>query len=240
MANFLLIHGAWQGKWIWSAVSAELTMRGHEVHAIDLPGSGEDTTPVGEVTLERYADAIRQAIVSIGKRVTLVGHSLGGIAVAAAAEKNAQDVARIIYLGGYVPGDGESIDSLSDVVLDKEAVVLDMQGDDQIVDTQVDTRVTRFMHDAPHAIATWAAPQFRAQAVAPIVSPVQLTEERYGKLPKSYVICTDDRMLDPVLQRVMAARAGCTRVKEIDSGHSPFLSRPTETAETLHRLVTEL
>jgi pimeloyl-ACP methyl ester carboxylesterase len=59
--------------------------------------------------------------------VTLVGHSLGGIAVAAAAEKNAQDVARIIYLGGYVPSDGESIDSLSDVVLDKEAVILGMQ-----------------------------------------------------------------------------------------------------------------
>jgi alpha-beta hydrolase superfamily lysophospholipase len=43
-----------------------MTMRGHEVHAIDLPGSGEDTTPLGEVTLERYADAIRKAIVSIG------------------------------------------------------------------------------------------------------------------------------------------------------------------------------
>jgi pimeloyl-ACP methyl ester carboxylesterase len=69
---------------------------------------------------------------------------------------------------------------------------------------------------------------------------VQLTEERYGKLPKSYVVCTKDRVLDPVLQRVMAARADCSRVKEIDSGHSPFLSRPTETAETLHRLVTEL
>jgi hypothetical protein len=48
------------------------------------------------------------------------------------------------------------------------------------------------MHDAPHAIAAWAAPQFRAQAVAPIISPVQLTEERYGKLPKSYVVCTKD------------------------------------------------
>lgn len=240
MANFLLVHGAWQGKWIWSAVSAGLTMRGHEVHAIDLPGSGEDTTPFHEVTLDKYADAIQQAILAIGKRVTLVGHSLGGIAVAAAAEKNAEEVARIIYLGAYVPGDGGSIDALSDVVLDKEGAFLDMQDDHQIVDTQANTRVTRFMHDAPHAIAAWAAPQFRAQAVAPIVSPVQLTEERYGKLPKSYVVCTDDRVLDPVLQRVMAARAGCSRVKEIESGHSPFLSRPTETAETLHRLVTEL
>ncbi|MFX5752179.1 hypothetical protein ABTE32_22410, partial [Acinetobacter baumannii] len=82
------------------------------------------------------------------------------------------------YLGGYVPSDGESIDSLSDVVLDKEAVILGMQDDHQIVDTQADKRVARFMHDAPHAIAAWAAPQFRPQAVAPIVSPVQLTEER--------------------------------------------------------------
>jgi pimeloyl-ACP methyl ester carboxylesterase len=239
MANFLLVHGAWQGQWIWPAVSAELAMRGHEVHTIDLPGSGADKTPLGEVTLPMYAEAIRRAIKAIGKRVTLVGHSMGGIAVTAAAEKNADSLARIIYLCAFVPCNGDSLSSLSDLVPPRQMSPVEMAGDSVSTTTRPSSRVDTFMHDAPHAVAAWAAPQFQAQAIAPIVTPVEVSQERYGKVPRSYIVCTRDRAIDPVLQRVMAARSGCGRIKELDSGHSPFLSRPTETAEMLHRLVTE-
>jgi pimeloyl-ACP methyl ester carboxylesterase len=239
MANFLLVHGAWQGKWIWPAVSAELTMRGHEVHTMDLPGSGADNTPLDEVTLPMYADAILRAIKAIGKRVTLVGHSMGGIAVTAAAEKAADSLARIIYMCAFVPCNGDSLASLSDLVPPRQMSPVEMDGDAVATNTRPSSRVDTFMHDAPHAVAAWAAPQFQPQAIAPIVTPVELTEERYGKVPKSYIVCTRDRAIDPVLQRVMAARSGCGRIKELDSSHSPFLSRPTETAEMLHRLVTE-
>lgn len=240
MANFLLVHGPWQGKWVWPAVSAELTMRGHEVHAIDLPGSGDDTTPLGEVTLAMYADAILRAVKAIGKRVTLVGHSMGGVAVTAAAEKAADSLARIIYMCAFVPGNGDALASLSDLVPTRHMLPMETAGNNVAADTRASSRVDAFMHDAPHAVAAWAAPQFQPQAIAPIMTPVELTEERYGKVPKSYIVCTRDRAIDPVLQRVMAARSGCGRIKELDSSHSPFLSRPTETAEMLHRLVTEV
>lgn len=240
MANFLLVHGAWQGKWIWNAVSAELTMRGHAVHSIDLPGSGDDTTPLSQVTLASYADAIARAIKAIGKRVTLVGHSMGGIAVTAAAEKAADSLARIIYMCAFVPCDGDSLKSLSDLVPPRQVSPVETEGDSIATSTRPASRVQTFMHDAPHAVAAWAAPQFRPQAIAPIVTPVQVSQARYGAVPKSYIVCTRDRAIDPVLQRVMAARSGCGRVKELDSSHSPFLSRPTETAELLHRLVTEV
>lgn len=245
MANFLLIHGAWQGKWVWPAVAAELSMRGHEVHTIDLPGSGADDTPLAQVSLSLYAETIAGAVKAIGKRVTLVGHSMGGIAVSAAAERVADRLARIIYLCAYVPGDGDSLKSLADLV--PAPMQADDEGDHDEPATQerlashtrAASRVETFMQDAPYAVARWAAPQFRAQAVAPMRTPVALTAERYGKVAKSYIVCTRDRAIDPVLQRVMAARAGCLRIKELDSGHSPFLSRPGETAEMLHRLVTE-
>ncbi|NUU01374.1 alpha/beta fold hydrolase [Herbaspirillum robiniae] len=240
MANFLLVHDTWQGKWVWPAVSAELNMRGHEVHTMDLPGSGADTTPLGEVTLPMYADAILRAIRAIGKRVTLVGHGMGGIAVTAAAEKAADSLARIIYMCAFVPGNGDALSSLSDLAPPRRMSPVEADGDSVAASTRPSSRVDTFMHDAPHAVATWAAPQFQAQAIAPIVTPVELTEERYGKVPKSYIVCTRDRAIDPVLQRVMAARSGCARIKELDSSHSPFLSRPTETAEMLHRLVTEV
>ncbi|WDZ94168.1 alpha/beta hydrolase [Herbaspirillum sp. WKF16] len=240
MANFLLVHGPWQGKWIWPAVSAELTMRGHEVYAIDLPGSGDDATPLGEVTLAMHADAIVRAVKAIGKRVTLVGHGMGGIAVSAGAEQAADSLARIIYMCAFVPGNGDSLVSLSALTPPRRISPVEMDGDNQVANTRPSSRVDAFMHDAPHAVASWAAPRFGPQAVAPMVTPVALTEERYGKVPKSYIVCTRDRAIDPMLQRAMAARSGCGRIKELDSGHSPFLSRPTETAEMLHRLVTEV
>ncbi len=239
MANFLLIHGAWQGKWVWPAVSAELTMRGHEVHSIDLPGSGADDTPLEQVSLAMYADAIARAVKAIGKRVTLVGHSMGGIAVTAAAEQVADRLARIIYLCAFAPRDGDSLTSLSDLMPPGQLPPVQTEADAVSAQVRPASRVDTFMQDAPYAVASWAAPQFRPQALAPMVTPVALTGEHVGQLSKSYIVCTRDRAIDPVLQRVMAARAGCGRIKELESGHSPFLSHPTETAEVLHRLVTE-
>jgi pimeloyl-ACP methyl ester carboxylesterase len=239
MANFLLIHGAWQGKWVWPAVAAELTMRGHAVHSIDLPGSGADDTPLEQVSLALYAEAIARAVKAIGKRVTLVGHSMGGIAVTAAAEQVADQLARIIYLCAFVPRDGDSLASLSELMPPGQLPPVQTQADAVSAQTHPAARVDTFMQDAPYAVASWAAPQFRAQALAPMITPVALTGDRYGQLSKSYIVCTRDRAIDPMLQRVMAARSGCTRIKELESGHSPFLSHASETAEMLHRLVTE-
>ena len=41
MANYLLVHGAWGGAWIWRRVLAPLREAGHEVHALTLTGDGE-------------------------------------------------------------------------------------------------------------------------------------------------------------------------------------------------------
>jgi alpha-beta hydrolase superfamily lysophospholipase len=40
-----LVHGAWQGAWVWDEVARLLAARGVEALAVDLPGSGEGRTP---------------------------------------------------------------------------------------------------------------------------------------------------------------------------------------------------
>jgi hypothetical protein len=80
------------------------------------------------------------------------------------------------------------------------------------------------MHDAPPSVAGWAAPQFRPQAAAPLGTPVRLSQERYGQVASSYVVCTENRLLAPALQRQMARRASCSRIEELPLSHSPFLS----------------
>ena len=56
MATFVLVHGAYQGGWIWQHVANRMRAAGHEVYAPSLDGCGErkgtvraGITTVGEV-----------------------------------------------------------------------------------------------------------------------------------------------------------------------------------------------
>ena len=51
MARFVLVHGAFSGGWIWEPLAKRLRAAGHIAEAPDLPGSGEDHTTAGGVTL---------------------------------------------------------------------------------------------------------------------------------------------------------------------------------------------
>ena len=78
MSQFLLVHGAFHGAWCWRKTVAELEKRGHRAKAIDLPGQGEDRTPLKEVTLDTMVDRIIAEMADLPGQVVLVGHSLGG------------------------------------------------------------------------------------------------------------------------------------------------------------------
>ena len=60
MAKFLLVHGGLHGAWCWSKLIPHLSALGHDVHAIDLPGLGDDPTPPETTTLSDYGDAVVQ------------------------------------------------------------------------------------------------------------------------------------------------------------------------------------
>src|SRR6202790_5749340 len=86
MATFLLVHGAFHGAWCFGKLTTELGRRGQRAVAIDLPGGGDDQTPIGEVSLDRNAAAIAKAVQRESKPVILFGHSLAGVSISAAAE----------------------------------------------------------------------------------------------------------------------------------------------------------
>jgi hypothetical protein len=87
MSQFLLIHGAFHGAWCWHKAIPEFEKRGHRAQAIDLPGQGQDQTPLGKVTLDTMVDRIVTALTEIAGPVVLVGHSLAGMVISATAEK---------------------------------------------------------------------------------------------------------------------------------------------------------
>src|SRR5688572_19586009 len=100
MASFLLIHGSCHGAWCWRDLLPELAARGHHARAIDLPGHGQDRTPVAQITLDSYVGAV---LAAIDTPPILVGHSLGGITLTATAERAPERITRLVYLCAWLP-----------------------------------------------------------------------------------------------------------------------------------------
>ena len=105
--QFVLIHGAWHGAGCWEKVVPLLKEAGHQVHTIDLPGVGEDQTPISEVTLDAYVSAVSELISTISKPLVLVGHSMGGMIITQVAELVPEKIDTLIYLTAFSPRDGE-------------------------------------------------------------------------------------------------------------------------------------
>ena len=85
--------------------------------------------------------------------------------------------------------------------------------------------------DCPPEIARWAADRLRIQTLAPHTEFCPL--ETWPKVPSSYLLGRRDGAVGAEwARRTARARLGVT-ADEIDSGHSPFLSRPKELAGLL-------
>jgi pimeloyl-ACP methyl ester carboxylesterase len=234
MSQFLLIHGAWHGAWCWHMVIPELEKRGHRAKAIDLPGQGQDQTPLTKVTLDTMADWIVATLTELPGPVVLVGHSLAGMAISAAAEKAPDRIKTLVFLTAFLPRDGESllaIEHRNPKVAVPKSMIVDA---DHISATIMPDRVRElFYHDCTDADVSYASARLRPQALAALSIPVHLTQERFGRIPRVYVECTDDHALSIEMQRDMIAKSPPVNVRTLHSGHSPFLSMPDKLAAVL-------
>lgn len=233
MADFLLIHGSCHGAWCWRDVIPELTARGHNARAIDLPGHGGDLTPISRITLRAYADAILKAIT---KPVTLVGHSMAGYPISLAAELAPEKIRRLIYLCAYVPkGDMTLADMRREAPYQPlmQAVLRAEDGKSFRIDPAQTGKV--FYHDCPEGTTAYANIRLCAQAVLPQETPCPLGRNWAG-VPRSYIRCTDDRTIPPEYQVTMTADWPGEDVFEMPTGHSPFFADPAGLATLLTRI----
>ena len=83
MARFVLVHGAFGGAWNWEPIVGPLEAAGHAVETLDLPGGGEDATPVEEITLASCAERVCEVLARRPEPAVLVGYSMGGAVVTA-------------------------------------------------------------------------------------------------------------------------------------------------------------
>jgi len=122
MGTFVLVHGAFVGGWFWEEFVPLLEGAGHRVEAPDLPGHGDDRTPIPEVSLQGYAERISEVLDAQPEPAVLVGQSMGGMVISQAAEQRPDKVEMLVYVGAYLLRDGESL--LSAAENDTESLIL--------------------------------------------------------------------------------------------------------------------
>ena len=227
--TFILIHGSWHSAWNWHKVVPLLAKKGYKTIAVDLPGMGRDKTPVNEVTLQQSVQKIVDLIDSIESEIILVGHSKNGIIISQAAEHRADKIAKLIYIAAYLIPNGKT---------QAEYSVQDAQG-------MLKPYVTRYSelnahtlqpeiykeglyHDCEDDITELAKVLLSHEPVATGITPLQLTDENFGRVPRYYIECTEDRAVTPFIQRKMYSETACQKVYQMATSHSPFFSQPKE------------
>ena len=111
MTTFVLIHGAYQGGWIWKPVAERLRAEGHLVLAPSLDGCAERKDQVrAGITTETHAAEIAELLFYQDlKDAVLAGTSTGGMVMARAAELARERVARVVFADALALLDGEAL-----------------------------------------------------------------------------------------------------------------------------------
>ncbi len=235
MARFLLIHGASHGAWCWQHVIPALQALGHSAHALDLPSHGADQTAPEDVTLSAYADAIVDAL---DGPTILVGHSMAGFPISAAAQKAPNNIQRLIYVCAFLPrvGSGQSLADMRRSAKRQPLAPAYQVSKDRKTLTFDPTMIQElFYADCSEADVALARANLCRQAIAPNEDVPELTNV-FGDLPKSYIVCRNDAAIPPEFQDEMSAHLPANDVYEMATSHSPFFADPVGLAQMLHRI----
>lgn len=234
MADFLLIHGSAHGAWCWRDFVPALAAHGHSAEAMDLPSHGSDPTPVNDVTLDAYADAIIARLE--GRPRVLMGHSMAGFPISLVAERRPDLVQQLVYLCAYVPKPGFSLAEMRKDAPRQpliEAIRMAPDGRSFVVDPALARE--KFYADCSGEQVAYSLDHLCPQAVAPNAVPVDLTD-RYASVPRGYIRCTQDEAIPYEYQVTMTESWPAGRVRDMDCSHSPFFSQP----QALARIVSGL
>lgn len=234
MKSFILIHGSWHSAWNWHKVVPLLEKAGHKAIAIDLPGMGRDKTPIGEVTLQTGVAKICKVLDSIDGKAILVGHSKNGIMISQAAEYRPEKIEKLVYLAAYLIPNGKTQREYS--LQDTEGVLkpyVDFHEATQSSTLRPEIYKEGLYHDCEDDITELAKVLLSHEPFVSGITPLQLTEERFGSIPRYYIECTEDRAVTPFIQRKMYTETPCEKVYSMNTSHSPFFSKPKELVDIL-------
>jgi len=221
----LFVHGAWLGSSSWVEVANQLSRAGWRVRTVDLPSVAAIGGP--RFGLHDDAHAVRQAIKEIDGSVVVVAHSYGG-AVATEGAADLHNVRHVFYIAGFQLDIGESVIGSTG---NQNPDWWNVDGDTMLPDQPQEI----FFNDLPRDQADRAAVMLKPFSMTGVTET--LSAAVWHNVPSTYLLCERDHAIPLAAQEMMATRA--TNIRRLPSGHSPFLSMPTELTHLIVEAATE-
>ena len=224
----VLVHGAFADASNWAGVIPTLQAAGVDVLAPANPLRG----------IDHDAAYIASVASQIPGPVLLVGHSYGG-AVITNAGSRADNVRGLVYVGAFIPDEGETLQNLADQATDSK--VLPALRPMQYPTTRGSAPDSEFIIDAASFHDIFCADLPAAQAAILAVSQRPLAGVSFGEptqdpawktLPAWAIISPSDFVIGPSGERFMAERAGAT-ITEVEASHAMMISQPQVIADVI-------
>ncbi|USI73909.1 alpha/beta fold hydrolase [Sphingomonas morindae] len=216
--NIVLVHGAFADGSGWKRVADILAHDGYVVSVVQEPlTSLEDDVGATNRVLDRQRGP-----------AVLVGHSYGGAIITEAG--NNSHVASLVYVAAFVPDEGETVKSQVRSKPGAANSIVSTADGYLLVDQS--KFPADFAADVPLAEA-----KFMALSQVPWNSKITSTpiaDPAWRHKPAYAIVATQDRIINPDLERVMYARAKA-KVTEIRGSHAVFISQPRAVADVIER-----
>jgi len=219
MATFVLVHGSYQGGWIWKPVATRLRAAGHEVYAPTLDGCAERASQVrAGIDTESQADEVAQLLFYEDlNNVVLVGTSSGGMVVCRVAELIPERIGRLVFVDALALLNGEKI---RDIVTRSTA-----QASGLTAGPSREDAANRLFADLDPAMREHALERYTQHPIAIYDQGVKL--EHFWSMPWEASVIWCKRAPNPgeAHQRRTAEKLQAPFM-ELDTGHYPMLSEP--------------
>ncbi|HEY7653126.1 MAG TPA: alpha/beta hydrolase [Methylomirabilota bacterium] len=228
MATYVLVHGAYQGGWIWKPVAERLRAAGHLVYAPTLEGCAERRDQIrAGITVGTHAREVAQLLFYEDLReVVLVGTSSGGMVICKAAELAGERIARLVFVDALALLPGERV---ADIVSRPPAETTELT----IAPSRADAEARMFA-DLEPALRAWALARYTPHPIAALEAPMEPTNFWERAWPAAVIRCRRAKNPPESHQRRTAEHLKASYA-ELDTGHYPMLSQPGELVDLLTR-----
>jgi len=211
VTSVVLVHGGFVDGSGWMDVYKILKKDGYKVTIVQNPTN----------SLADDVAVTRRAIAAADGQVILVGHSYGGVVVSEAGTD--PKVAGVVYIAAFAPDRGESVGSLIANPAPGAPVPPILPPKDGYLFLDSAKFATSFAADVRPDLAQFMADSQVPWGVEALSGAV--TSPAWRVKPSWYLVASEDRMIPPVAQRAMAARAGA-HVTEAAASHAIYVSKP--------------
>jgi pimeloyl-ACP methyl ester carboxylesterase len=215
--NIVLVHGAWADGSGWEGVHNILTEKGFNVTIVPNPNTSlADDVKITKAVLDRQDGP-----------TVLVGHSYGGAIITEAGDH--KNVKALVYVAAFAPDAGESLLKMQEQgPPDPDTAILPPENGFIWLDKS--KFHSHFCADLPEAKA-----QFMADSQTPVgllAFTTELTVAAWKTQKSWYIVASEDRMIPPQVEKMMAQRAE-SEITEIKGSHAVYIGHADKVAEVI-------